>query len=600
MKKTLIAILAAFAVSVFADNAELRFVSKGGAKTVKTVALRKTADGAERLEIPMRDIPFDCKYIDVVHEFAKAKKGDAGYWVFSTGAMGTFRLDDDRMVQRNQVMPLFGFKTDKKTVAAIAKGLKYEYSTIVEAKKGNYEIYQRYEIEKMGYTPYEDIIVDFYTLTGEDADYSGMARKYRQFQLESGTVRPIRERMKTNPYLEYAAAAPEIRVRQAWKPVPSPVEEQTLANEPKVTPYVTFDRVGEIMDMLKAKGVEKAEFCLVGWNVGGHDGRYPQMFPVEPALGGEAKLRALIKKAQDMGYQIVCHTNSTDCYNIADTFSENIVAKNFDGSRQKNASWGGGRMYNMCAQVSWDIYAQPDLTRVRELGFEGLHYIDVISCVPPRNCFDQKHPTNRRQFAEYMNNIMKFAGEKFGGAASEGGFDYIAGNLDYALYVSFNLMKKHPKAVDRITPLWQIVYNGIILSNPSAETTNYIIKDAKTRLKLVEFGGRPMFYYHSAFRKGSNWMGDTDLRCQTQEEFEQSGEAIKKSWDEFSKLKHLQLEFMDSHNEIAKDVFVTRYSNGDEIVSNYSDKDFSYRGKTVRPMAYEFIAKKSGWFFGLF
>ena len=161
-------------------------------------------------------------------------------------------------------------------------------------------------------------------------------------------------------------------------------------------------------------------------------------------------------------------------------------------------------------------------------------------------------------------------------------------------------MKKHPKAVDRITPLWQIVYNGIILSNPSAETTNYIIKDAKTRLKLVEFGGRPMFYYHSAFRKGSNWMGDTDLRCQTQEEFEQSGEAIKKSWDEFSKLKHLQLEFMDSHNEIAKDVFVTRYSNGDEIVSNYSDKDFSYRGKTVRPMAYEFIAKKSSWFFGLF
>ena len=26
---------------------------------------------------------------------------------------------------------------------------------------------------------------------------------------------------------------------------------------------------------LKAKGVEKAELCLVGWNISGHDGRYP-------------------------------------------------------------------------------------------------------------------------------------------------------------------------------------------------------------------------------------------------------------------------------------------------------------------------------------
>ena len=46
---------------------------------------------------------------------------------------------------------------------------------------------------------------------------------------------------------------------------------------------------------------------------------------------------------------------------------------------------------------------------------------------------------------------------------------------------------------------------------------------------------------------------------------------------------------MDSHEEIAKDVFVTRWANGDEIVSNYSDKDYEYRGETVKPMKYAFI-----------
>ena len=91
-------------------------------------------------------------------------------------------------------------------------------------------------------------------------------------------------------------------------------------------------------------------------------------------------------------------------------------------------------------------------------------------------------------------------------------------------------------------------------------------------------------------------MGNKDLRCQTQQEFEDSGNAIKSAYDEFSKLCHLQLEFMDSHDEISKDVFRTRWANGDEIISNYSSKDYSYNGKTVKPMAYEYIPASKGFF----
>ena len=63
--------------------------------------------------------------------------------------------------------------------------------------------------------------------------------------------------------------------------------DQTELDEPPVTAYVTFDRVKDIIDACDAAGVGKAEYCLVGWNYRGHDGRWPQMFPVEPLLGGE-------------------------------------------------------------------------------------------------------------------------------------------------------------------------------------------------------------------------------------------------------------------------------------------------------------------------
>ena len=55
---------------------------------------------------------------------------------------------------------------------------------------------------------------------------------------------------------------------------------------------------------------------------------------------------------------------------------------------------------------------------------------------------------------------------------------------------------------------------------------------------------------------------------------------------------------MDSHEEIAKDVFITRWSNGDEIVSNYSNKDFEYKGDIVKPMSYNF--GRPNWFMRLF
>ena len=47
-------------------------------------------------------------------------------------------------------------------------------------------------------------------------------------------------------------------------------------------------------EAMKNAGIDKAELCLVGWNVRGHDGRWPQAFPVEPALGGEEELHWLI------------------------------------------------------------------------------------------------------------------------------------------------------------------------------------------------------------------------------------------------------------------------------------------------------------------
>ena len=173
-----------------------------------------------------------------------------------------------------------------------------------------------------------------------------------------------------------------------------------------------------------------------------------------------------------------------------------------------------------------------------------------------------------------------------GGTQSEGPFDGFAGNLDYCMYVYFFPLEKDGYAkmplLDRHVPLFQLVYNGIILSNPFTGTLNYPIKAPHKRLKFVEFGGRPLFVWYANFLTGqSNWMGKEDLVCRTDEELREGVAAIKRGHDEYKKLSDLQLCFMDDHRMLSKDVSLTAYSNGTRIIVNHGAEAYSFEGKTV-------------------
>ena len=66
---------------------------------------------------------------------------------------------------------------------------------------------------------------------------------------------------------------------------------------------------------------------------------------------------------------------------------------------------------------------------------------------------------------------------------------------------------------------------------------------------------------------------------------------MKALLDSYAKYSHLQFETMDNHEEIAKDVFATTYSNGDVMVCNYTNDNFNYKDKIVKPQTFEVIRK---------
>ncbi len=586
-------IFLAFCVSLFFcvsatfafDSVLVNTIYKNGTSDSKIVELKKRkVRNSWRLKIPKELISSNVSSIEIHGDFAKAIKGEDGYFVLGDGRSGKFNLDNGRLVERRCVMPIFGMKTPRSTFVAIVKGLKYEYETEVIASDGTYEIFPRFLIEKIGFAPYQDLIIDFYKLTGKDANYAGMARKYRKYQLDRKEVKTIRERVKNSPQLAYTAESIFVRVKHGIKYNPK-IEHQTPENEPKVHVSYTFNDFKNIMANLKSLGVEKAEMCFVGFNSGGFDGRFPDIFPIEPAFGGEEKMREAIAYGKELGYQMTCHVCNTDFYSVAKRWNENDISLGVDGQKQKHGILAGGRAYYPCFKQVFEKYIEEDYKGLSGLGLKGTHHIDVTSCIVPYVCTHKDHPCTRQETADYMNKIGLRAREVFGGFGSEGPCDHVAKSLDYILYASAYpswVGRKHP-LVETVLPLWQIVYHGIIVSNPFYYTIDYNIEDPRgfspynfvmdskfRHLKLVEYGGRPTFYFQS-YRSPKNLA------------------KIKEAHDEYKTRSYLQYEFMDDHRELAPDVFITIYSDGSKIVCNYSDKDFAYNGRDVKPMDYILI-----------
>ncbi len=556
--------------------------------TVKTRnAFVKEYEEYDEVTILPEEIGRNVQYAEIDPEYFVAEVGDEGYMLSSTTiALNTallyFNEKEDFVFDRAygrgaNVMPIMGIRRNANAWFAIATGMSLAFYPHYVKEGNTYKMTAKFIIE--GDVPYEAIKMHFYKIP--NGTYNEMAHIYRDWQIEHEGLKPLRERAIENPVLSYAAESVELRIRMGWKPMPTPMPHQTPDNQPPLSVYMDFDSIVEAIDRMKQSGIEKAELCLVGWNIGGHDGCFPQLFPADERFGGDEKLKYVIDYAKKNGYMIVCHDNYTAAYECAECWDEEYVAKTKEGSIEFKGilpTMSSGVAYRMCPQRAYERFATTRLPEMRDRGFYGLHYVDVFSARPPIRCYDEKHPVSFADCRDYYLKIMNMSRELIGGFQSEGPHDFVASALDYCLYTSraSNLHKDDNFIIcDEIVPFWEIVYHGYILSSPNASSVNYTIKGKEQELYMIECGGRPVMYYYSKFGATMNWMGDIDLLFGTEEEKNKSIEAIRKAYEYAEKYKSLQYETMEKHEKLSEGVYRTTFSDNTVVTVDYNEVSYN-------------------------
>lgn len=480
--------------------------------------------------------------------------------------------DDFSILHTGSNMPLYGVKSRSGVYLTVVTGMGWDCSLRISRKYGVYTILPEITVPQEGL--YEDAVICIYRLP-PDADYSVMARRYRRTLIDAGILHPIRERAETYPALAYFSNAPLIRIRCGWKKAPSDVLHQTRENEPPMHTACTFDRIAAFCVELKKAGVERANISLVGWNIRGHDGRWPEAFPVEPALGGAEGLRRLADTTRSLGYMLSCHTNHTDQYEIAENYSAENTRRNENGDPVKNAVWSGGQMYDLCPKIGLD-QAKLLFPKVRDAGFSGVHYVDVIGIVPPRSCTHPAHPVTKREAIAYAIEMAEESRRVFGGFSTEGVYDFLSPYMDYGLYVSFS--EASGPLGDISVPFWQLVYHGCTMANPYTRTVNASFKNRESVLKMLEYGGHPTYYIYSAFMaNGNNWMGklSDDPILTTDEDMRRTVDGIATGYREWQNWKRLETLTMEQHLIREDGVREITYSDGTIVRIDYENETYS-------------------------
>ena len=515
----------------------------------------------------------------------RAEAGEDGFYLLpnivdrsTPGGLVRFRARPDAEQEFVDFrIPGFGFRRGSRAVFAVVTGGTFDFRIRIAVENSKYTL--QIVFSPAGEEPELTLLE---TAPGR-ADFSGMAEAYREWQLACGACRPLRDRCADNPVLTETVKSVSLRIRMAWKPVPPDVLEQTPETAPKPHVAVDFDRACRILDACHARGVKHAEFCLVGWNTGGHDGAFPDLFPVESALGGEAGLRKFIAKAKGFGYLVGAHTNLIDSYSLSRRASRQDRLIDADGSEHLGGQWGGGQSYYLCPERAYR-FAEEDFPMLKKLGFTGPHYLDVATIVPPDACFAPDHALTRRQAAMWRGKSLALARQVFGASASEGSYDFCVGDFDCALYCCFRNEAEdaepggtpmsdftRPELCDEVVPFWNLVYHGIVLYNAHFRTVNAMVQSSPdAELQNLAWGGRPTGYFHSKFRPKTD-NHDAFLDASADDKLTFGADRIARSAAEYETLWPLQFEFMRDFRRLAPRVTETVYADGTHVFVNRTD-----------------------------
>lgn len=336
----------------------------------------------------------------------------------------------------------FGLMTDEGSVLGIVHGGEFRAWVETECTPGADS--RQYAVlgirEEPGDVIEHETKSVYFAFRRDVKDYTGLSLVFRDYLRNDRELTPLAVRAARNPKLEKVITSLRFNIFLGMKNWPfRPDGSSAYFNA------TTFEEGGSILDSARANGLTNCWVTLVGWIKDGHDGAYPSHFPVNERAGGEEKLRALLKKIRGWGWPVTPHDNIHSLYSASADFDGRYAAVTRGGEMESMGLWSGGLCNIACPEI-WIHRYGGDFERIKELGFDGVYYIDAIATGLFR-CHDPRHPSNEKAFALGQARVLNYVRNLFGVAACETPAVYTLKYADYVAAGGSGAYAKFPSSI---------------------------------------------------------------------------------------------------------------------------------------------------------
>lgn len=608
------------------DNQENGGASAGeSSKPNFVIPLEYRIDGGSLVaSVPVNQVKESGEYqirsIELLNFFGAADKENEGYMFVPDGTGSLIHLNNgkvkeeqyvqkvygfdpnDNSFRRGQVsesarMPVFGMKAGSAAwFAVIEEGdAVASISADISGKKNSYNyIHSSYtlrgedelelytgstiqEIQLLNEEIYKgDIQIRYSFLSGDKANYSGMAELYRERLVGEEKLQPIKEDQKLPFYLDILGAVDK---RKSFLGVPYS----------SVISMTSFEQASQMAEQLKSDGIDRLMMRYTGWFGNGVNHQTPVKLKVDRELGSKSDFIDLSKQLEqsggvlfpDVAFQQIYHDDggfapSSDASRFVTREEAELYPYNRALSRMDRMLGS----YYLLSPAKLPYYVDTFMNKYESLGMQGLALRDLGSLLSSdyRSSRVIQRETAKKIVEDQLGNI-------------EGSVDQtmLSGGNAYAWPFADHLINVPTASsgfviTDEEVPFYQMVIHGYLDYSGGAVNLDDEQDQQRHLLRSIELGSAPHFawsYESSSKLKFTHF--DTMFSTYYKDWYEQAVSMYKEVNDVLS---GVEAEQMVNHIRHQEGVVEVQYSNGQSIIINYTDKKVIVNGNTIEAQNY--------------
>lgn len=404
-----------------------------------------------------------------------------------------------------------------------------------------------------------DLQVRYCLLSGEDANYSGMANVYRDYLLESGLV--SKADCGYNTRVDFLGTE----------------REEFLMGTTAVT-MTTVENIEGIYSQLRQAGVENVLTVYKGWQKGGLYDLPISKYKADGHIGGTAALTALIREQAEQGYDVYL-------YNDALLVNDDTNAATFNVMKMVNK-----RTFKIeLKKEVYDLfyYLMPSRSAnllnkfVADYTNEGVNTLALAGISNTLFSYSSKGTYYSR--TDTMQSFMDAvsAADESCSLVLEAPNAYLWKYTD--AFLDMPLGSSDYLYVDQDIPFLSMVLKGIVPMY--SEYVNFEANKTENFLQMVESGIYPSFYLtwedssKLIYTNSNNLYSlEYETYADTIVEYDAALRALAQQTDGAYVISHETLE-----NGLVK----VCYDNGVVVYVNYTENDLTADGLTVDALSYK-------------